>query len=237
MIKTSSDNVRQRKDAAATGTQRYLPIAEIFNDTVILKNGGLRAVVRIEATNFHLKSETEQEAIIAGYGAFLNTITFPIQILVRSTHIDIDTYLAYLRARIGQQKDQLLLTQATFHLNFIMRLLEVADLMQKHFYLIVPTDRNVLRKTLRERWFAWRHVEGGAAQSVRWNAAFSSDSRALKDRVELVQAGLNAIGLHSSRLRTRELIQLYYESYNPTTSQHQKIPQDITELNTDVASF
>lgn len=237
MKKPSNDNVRQRKDATAAGTQYHLPIAEIFNDTVVLKNGGLRAVLHVDATNFNLKSETEQEAIIAGYGAFLNTLSFPIQVLVRSTHANIDTYLAYLQSHIEQQKNQLLLAQATSHLHFIMRLLEVADIMQKHFYFVLPTDRNVQRKTLRETLFVWRHSEGGAVRSVRWNAAFSSDSRLLKDRTELVQSGLNAIGLHSSRLRTRELIQLYYDIYNPKTSQHQKIPQDITDLNTDAASF
>lgn len=237
MTQSSNDDVRQRKEISAASTQYHLPITEICNDTVVLKNGGLRAILRIEATNFNLKSETEQEAIIAGYGGFLNTLSFPIQVLVRSAHLDIDAYLTYLRSKMQQQKNQLLQAQTSSHLDFIMRLMDVADIMQKQFYLILPTDRDALRKTFFGRLFHWHHSEGGGTKSGRWSAAFIEGTRILKDRVELIQSGLNTIGLHCSRLRTRELIQLYYEIYNPKSSQRQKIPQDITDLNTDAASF
>lgn len=236
-LKSPNDNVRQRKAAPVQSTQHSLPITEISNDAVILKNGGLRAVLHIDSTNFNLKSETEQEAIIAGYGAFLNTLSFPIQILVRSTYINIDTYLTYLQSKIEQQKNPFILAQTTAHLNFIVRLLEVADIMHKHFYLILPADRNVLQKTLREKFFKWPRFKESAAKSVHGNLAFSDATRILNDRIELVQSGLHAIGLHSSRLRTRELIQLYYDIYNPKTSQNQRIPTDIGDLNTDATSF
>jgi len=204
---------------------------------VILKNGGLRAILHVEATNFHLKSETEQEAIIAGYGAFLNTVSFPIQILVRSTHINIDTYLAYLQSKMEQQKNLLLQEQTASHINFIVRLLEMADIMQKHFYLILPIDRNVRRKTLLEKFLEWLHPEDSAVKAAQRNREFNEGARMLNDRIELAQSGLNGVGLHTSRLQTRELIQLYYEIYNPQTSQRQKIPQNITDLNTDATTL
>ena len=235
--KSPPDTVRQRKKNPALSTQRYLPIAEIRNDTVILKNGGLRAILHIEATNFNLKSETEQEAIIAGYGAFLNTISFPIQILVRSTHINIDTYLVYLRSKMEQQKNQLLREQTASYTNFIVRLLEVADIMQKHFYLILPIDRNVRRKTLLEKFLEWLHPEDSAVKAGQRNREFNEGASMLKDRIELAQSGLNSIGLHSRRLPTRELIQLYYETYNPQTSKNQKIPRDLADLNTDATTL
>lgn len=235
--KPPPDTVRQRKKNPALSTQRYLPVAEIRNDTVILKNGGLRAILRIEATNFNLKSETEQEAIIAGYGAFLNTISFPIQILIRSTHINIDTYLAYLQSKKEQQTHQLLQEQTAYHINFILRLLEVADIMQKHFYLILPIDRNIRRKTLLEKFLEWLHPEDSAVKAAQRNREFSEGARLLNDRIELAQSGLQSIGLHSTRLQTREIIQLYYEIYNPQTSQHQKIPKDIADLNADATTL
>jgi len=204
---------------------------------VILKNGGLRAILRIEATNFNLKSETEQEAIIAGYGAFLNTLSFPIQILVRSTHINIDAYLAYIQSKMEQQKNELLQEQTASYINFIRRLLEVADIMQKHFYLILPIDRNIRRKTLIEKFLEWLHPEDSAVKAGQRNRAFDEGARMLKDRIELAEAGLNSIGLHSRRLPTRELIQLYYEIYNPQTSKNQKIPKDITDLHTDATTL
>lgn len=235
--KPPHDTVRQRKKGAALGAQRYLPIAEIRNDTVILKNGGLRAILRIEATNFNLKSETEQEAIIAGYGAFLNTLSFPIQIIVRSTHINIDTFLAHLQSKQEQQKNQLLQEQTALHIAFIRRLLEVADIMQKSFYLVLPLDRNVRRKTLLEKFLEWLHPEDSAVKAAHRNREFNEGGRMLNDRVELAQAGLNSLGLHARRLTTRELIQLYYDIYNPQTSQHQKLPQDIADLHTDATTL
>ena len=235
--KPPPDTVRQRKRNPALSTQRHLPIAEIRNDTVILKNGGLRAILRIEATNFNLKSETEQEAIIAGYGAFLNTLSFPIQILVRSTRINIDAYLAYIQSKMERQKNELLQEQTASYINFIRRLLEVADIMQKHFYLILPIDRNIRRKTLIEKFLEWLHPEDSAVKAGQRNRAFDEGARMLKDRIELAEAGLNSIGLHSRRLPTRELIQLYYEIYNPQTSKNQKIPKDITDLHTDATTL
>lgn len=235
--KPPPDTVRQRKRNPALSAQRYLPIAEIRNDTVILKNGGLRAILRIEATNFNLKSETEQEAIIAGYGAFLNTLSFPIQIIVRSTHINIDTFLAHLQSKQEQQKNQLLQEQTALHITFIRRLLEVADIMQKSFYLVLPLDRNVRRKTLLEKCLEWLHPEDSAVKAAHRNREFNEGARMLNDRIELAQAGLNSLGLHSRRLKTRELIQLYYEIYNPQTSQRQKLPQDIADLHMDATTL
>ena len=93
---TPGSTVRSRRKTSLTSTQRFLPIAEIRNDTVLLKNGGLRAILEVEALNFNLKSETEQQGIIAGYGNFVNTIGFPVQIFIRSSKTNIDDYLADL---------------------------------------------------------------------------------------------------------------------------------------------
>lgn len=235
--KPPPDTVRQRKKNPKLSAQQYLPIAEIRNDTVILKNGGLRAIIRIEATNFNLKNETEQEAIIAGYGAFMNTLSFPIQILMRSTHINIDTFLAHLQSKQEQQKNPLLQEQTALHIAFIRRLLEVADIMQKSFYLVMPLDRNVRRKTLLEKVLEWLNPGDSAVKAAHRNREFNEGARMLNDRIELAQAGLNSLGLHPQRLKTRELIQLYYEIYNPQTSQYQKLPQNIGNLHTDAMTI
>lgn len=132
--------VRTRTKSSAASTQRFIPIAEIRNDAVILKNGGLRAVLAVEALNFNLKSETEQQAIIAGYGAFMNTLTFPLQIVMRSTKTNIDDYLTNIREIAAKQENKLLQQQTRAYADFMQRLIEVADIMQKHFYVVVPTD-------------------------------------------------------------------------------------------------
>ena len=114
--------VRSQKHRQAD-VQQFLPLAEIRNDTVFLKNGGMRAVLEIEAINFNLKSETEQQAIVAGYGAFANTLSFPVQIIIRSYKTNIDTYLAYLDS-IGQnQPNELLKAQTLSYTEFLPQIL------------------------------------------------------------------------------------------------------------------
>ncbi|MBI3619409.1 hypothetical protein HY213_05250, partial [Candidatus Peregrinibacteria bacterium] len=103
--------VRQRKKTALTSTQRFLPIAEIRNDSALLKNGGIRAILQVEALNFNLKSETEQQGIIAGYESFVNTINFPLQVVISSTKMNIDPYLDQLRTIAEKQENALLKEQ------------------------------------------------------------------------------------------------------------------------------
>ncbi len=230
---TPKSTVRARKGNAKAATQRFLAIAEIRNDTVLLKNGGLRAVLEVEAMNFNLKSETEQQGIITGYGSFVNTIAFPLQIVIRSTRTNIDEYLKQVR-EIGEKHTNELLKQQTLgYVGFMQRLIDVADIMQKRFYVVVPVDKSIRNKTMLEKFFEWIHPEDNSTKASQRNREFAQGARELKERVELVQTGLSSIGLHTRRLSTRDLIDLYYKIYNPKTSQHEKIPKEIEELGTE----
>ena len=218
--------VRNRKKGVLTSTQRFLPIAEIRSDTVLLKNGGLRAVLMVEALNFNLKSETEQQGIIAGYQGLVNTLSFPIQVVVRSSKMNIDPYLEHLRSLADVQKNELLKTQTLAYAAFVERLIDVADIMQKRFYVVVPMDGNVHHHGLLEQFFGWMSPDDSTSHAAQRARDFSSGSRALKDRVNLVQSGMENIGLISQRLNTHQLIELYYQIYNPKTSQEQKLPEE-----------
>jgi hypothetical protein len=218
--------IRQRKKSALASTQRFLPIAEIRNDTVLLKNGGLRAVLLVEALNFNLKSETEQQGIIAGFEAFVNTLIFPLQITVRSTKVNIDPYIATLRTTAQKQANELLREQTLAYASFIERLVDIADIMQKRFFVIVPVDATMRKKTLLEKFFGWLSPDDSSLKAYQRNREFLGKSKELKERVNLVQTGLENVGLMSRRLTTHELIELYYSIYNPQTSQEQKLPAD-----------
>lgn len=222
--------VKQRKRDPKSATQRYLPIGEIRNDSVLLKNGGLRAIIRVEALNFNLKSETEQQGIIAGYGQFVNTLTFPVQIVMRSTKSNIDPYLDSLLDKAEKQENELLKKQTTSYVAFIQRLLDVADIMQKRFYLVIPIDRNVRKRTLIEQFFEWLSPEDTSSKSSARSRELIQYGKELNERVELVETGLANIGLHAQRLKTRELLELYYQIYNPKTSQREKIPSNMQQL-------
>lgn len=226
------NTVRNRKARTAASTQRFLPIAEIRADTVLLKNGGLRAVLQVEALNFNLKSETEQQGIVAGYGAFVNTITFPIQIVIRSTKTNIDEYLKQLTDLAEKNTNQLMKDQTLGYVAFMSRLLDIADIMQKKFFVVIPVDRSLRKKGLLEQFFDWIHPDDNAGKALARNREFQSGVKELSERVDLVQAGLRNIGLHTRRLETRDLIELYYQIYNPKTSSHEKIPKEgVEEFN------
>lgn len=223
---TPAKTVRQRKKSSLTSTQRFLPIAEIRNDTVMLKAGGIRAIIEVEALNFNLKSETEQQGIISGYESFVNTLNFPLQIVIRSSKMNIDPYLVSLRAIADKQENDLLKSQTLSYASFIERLVDIADIMQKRFLVIIPLDQSVRKKSLLEQFFGWISPDDSTGKAVQRNRDFMQGGKALKDRVNLVQAGLENIGLKGKRLTTHELIELYYQIYNPQTSQEQKLPAD-----------
>lgn len=227
------DTVRSRKKSTANATQRFLPVAEIRNNTILLKNGGMRAVLAVEALNFNLKSETEQQAIISGYGSFVNTLTFPLQIVIRSTRTNIDDYLTQLQTIADKHDNPLLKQQTLGYMQFLAKLIEVADIMQKKFYVVVPLDRSVRHKTSLEQFFDWLHPDDSSAKATQRGKEFNQGSKQLSERIELVNSGLNNIGLHARRLNTRELIDLLYQIYNPKTSQTQKIPTSTEDLHID----
>lgn len=225
--KNIKSTVRIGKKNVHASTQRYLPIAEIRNDTVLLKNGGLRAVLQVEPLNFNLKSETEQQGIIAGYEAFVNTLTFPIQVVMRSTKVNIDPYMEQTRTQAAKQNNPLLKAQTEAYASFIEKIVDVADIMQKRFFVIVPLDdvagQAEKRPGLLNQFLSWVSVDdSGNKAGVRYRN-FPEKSVQLKDRVQQVQAGLHNVGLNSRRLTTQELIELYYQIYNPKASQEQKL--------------
>lgn len=222
--------VKQRKSGMVSSTQRFLPVGEIRSNTVLLKNGGLRAILQVEALNFNLKSETEQQGIISGYESFVNTIDFPLQILVRSSKLDIDPYLVQLRTLAQNQKNDLLRSQTNAYAEFIEKLVDVADIMQKKFYVIVPYDTVPKPKMLIEKFFSWMQPDDSLIKALTRNREFRQSSKFLMERVNLVQVGLENIGLTSKRLETHDLIELYYQIFNPKTSQEQKLPKNDGEL-------
>ncbi len=230
--KAAKSTVRQRKKGVLSGTQRFVPIAEIRGDAVILKNGGVRAVLQVEALNFNLKSETEQQGIISGYESFVNTLFFPLEIVIRSARMNIDPYLVKLRD-IGEKQENELLKHVTFsYADFIEKLVDVADIMQKKFYVVVPLDHTIRKRTLLEKFFGWISPDDSGAKATARSREFADLNRKIKERVNLVQTGLENIGLMSRRLSTHDLIELYYQIYNPHTSLEEKLPPE-SELHTN----
>ncbi len=231
------DTVRSKKKAFSLSTQRYLPIAELKEDTVVLKNGGIRSVLKVNSLNFNLKSEVEQQGIIAGYQAFVNTVIFPIQILIRSTRLNIDPYIKQIQDRARDQTSPLLKEQTIDYANFMEKLVEIADIMQKNFYIIVPVDApSKAKRGLIARFLDWLNVDDTRSKALQRSHEFRAYNKILRDRITLIQSGLENVGITMRRLKTDELVQLYYTTYNPQTAQKQKIG-GVGDLNVDKSAL
>lgn len=219
------DTVKARSASQkSSATQRFLPIAEIHDNTVILKNGGLRAVLQTTSVNFNLKSEEEQNSLIVGYQSFLNSLEFPVQILVRSKKLDIDNYLTNLEQIKEQQQNPLLKQQTAEYQEYVEKLIEYADIMEKKFYVIVPVDAPTGTKIgFIDRFMSHIMPSDSVSKLRTRQKSFKSLRRKLTQRANQVEQALMSINIRTKELNTKELIELYYQSYNPITSRQEKI--------------
>ena len=127
----------------AGATQQFVPVKEIRNGTIILKDGGYRGVLICSSINFGLKSADEQHAITLGFQNFLNTLDFSIQIVINSRKMDLRPYLALLEEKAPEQKTELMRIQLHEYVEFIRSFADQANIMTKSFYIIVPYTPHV----------------------------------------------------------------------------------------------
>jgi len=196
--------------------QQFLDIEEIRDGTVILKSGGLRAVLMVSSINFDLKSTDEQDAIISYYQSFLNSLDFPIQIVISSRKINLKHYLNDLVQKSKEQTNELLHLQMEEYIRFVKGLVEMVDIVNKVFYIVVPFSP-IESKEGGPAEKVKNLFKGGKAISTKEKSAnFKVYKDQLWQRVEHVQYGLNGAGVRMVALNTQELIELYYSFYNPS---------------------
>lgn len=130
--------MNNKKTNTKSSTQSFLEIADIKDNMVILKNGTVRSVLMVSSINFALKNQDEQEGIISSFYSFLNSIDYPLQIVIQSRNLDIDDYLQKLENLSKQQTNELLRMQTLDYTQFVKELLELQSIMTKKFYVIVP---------------------------------------------------------------------------------------------------
>ncbi|MCX6800166.1 MAG: hypothetical protein NT091_03400, partial [Candidatus Falkowbacteria bacterium] len=121
-------------------TQSYLDIAEIRENTVILRDGSMRSVLMVSSINFALKSEEEQNALVAAYVSFLNNLDFSFQIVIQSRELDMENYIKELKQKEKEQTNELLKIQMAEHTKYIEELITIGRIMNKRFYAIIPYD-------------------------------------------------------------------------------------------------
>ncbi|PIR99090.1 hypothetical protein COT87_01315 [Candidatus Collierbacteria bacterium CG10_big_fil_rev_8_21_14_0_10_44_9] len=207
------------KSKPTNSTQKYLPIKEVRDGILVLKTGGFRTVLMVNAINFNLKSRDEQEAMMQQYQSFLNGLGFPIQIVVQSRMLNLDDYLTQLDVLSRKQTNDLLHTQTVEYTNFVRELIGVANIMSKTFYLVVPYDTGVELPT--GGLFAGLFGKKGRPLSL--GGKFAEVKTKLMERTSLASSGLAGLGLHNVQLNTQELVELFYTTYNIDTARRQKL--------------
>jgi hypothetical protein len=207
-------NKKKRKNQKYSSLQNQMDVSDIKKGTIVLKDGSLRMILAVSSINFDLKSSDEKEAIILSYQEFLNTLDFPIQILISSKRFDVDPYLEMLEKREKKEEKELLKNQINDYVHFIKELTQVGNIMSTLFYVIIP-------------FYPIESKEGGILEKLSTSVnprkaiyqkreTFETYRNQTIKRVEQVKGALGGMGLHIASLETSELIELFYNSYNPS---------------------
>lgn len=213
--------VNKKKSLAST--QHSLAVAEIKNDSLVMKDGTLRAVLMVSSINFALKNEDEQNAIVSSYVSFLNSLEYPLQIVIQSRKLNIKPYLEKLTQMERSQNNDLLRTQIADYRSFVSELVQLGNIMSKNFFIIVPYDP--LSNKKRGFWSRFSELLSPAVIVRLKETRFLERKRELDMRVRLVESGLRGIGLESARLDTQSLIELLYNTFNPDLALVEPLPE------------
>ena len=208
-------------------TQKYLDVAEIRDDVLVMKDGSLRAVLLTSSINFGLKSEEEQEAVVQSYVSFLNAIDFPLEIVIQSRRLNIDPYLESLETIEREQTNDLLRVQIADYRQFVTELISMGQIMSKKFFMIVPYRGEGVTVN-KPKGFLERLQEVASPTAVIHlkEERFRSKLAALGSRADHVANGLTAMGLRVQQLNTQQLIEMLYMTYNPDLAE----PQHLTDI-------
>ncbi|RTK95199.1 hypothetical protein EKI60_01950 [Candidatus Saccharibacteria bacterium] len=222
-------------------TQNALQIAEIRDGIVIMNDGSFRSVIMAKSINFDLMSPQEREAVEYSYQGFLNSLYFPIQILVRSQKVDLEPYIEKLDKIRTEHDNMLLALLMEDYINYMDQLSRQTNIMDKKFYVVVPYFPTVdLQGTIASSKGFLSNL--GSMFSNKQQQVVTIDEAALakakdelRNRVQAILGGLMQCGIQGLPLDTQELIELYYDSYNPDTATRQEL-KNFNDLSVPVVT-
>lgn len=218
-------------------SQNSLLLSEIRDGMVIMNDGSFRAVVTCRSINFDLMSDREREGVEFSYQNFLNSLYFPVQILVRSQRVDIGPYLQKL-GRIRRDQDNMLLgVLMDDYINFIDALSQEANIMDKNFYIIIPYyPAGDVNTAINQSKGLLASIFNPQVQTnvVIDRNTYNKAKDEIGNRVNSVVSGLYQIGVRAAQLKTKELASLYYDFYNPDTATRQPLGDFESVIGTHV---
>jgi hypothetical protein len=202
----------------ARAAQDFVPIKEVRDGIIVLKDGGLRAVLIASSINLSLKSSDEQMAIITQFQSFLNGLDFQTQIVMQSRRLDIRPYLQTLEMRLKEQNEQLLKIQTREYIDFIKSFTDEVNIMTKSFFVVVPYSSQILKSgdgMLDSLLGGSQKKQIENSKKAMELASFEEKRSQLDQRIGVIVSGLSGLGIRSSQLKTEEVVELFYKTFNP----------------------
>lgn len=201
-------------NSSKPATQDFVPVRDIKENVVVLKDGKICTILLASSINFALKSAEEQQAILTQFQSFLNTIDFSIQFYVQSRRLDITPYLLQLEARESLQDNDLMRIQIREYIQFIRTFTTEVDIMSKNFFIVIPyTPIGANIASGISSVFGGKNKKGKATYDER---QFEEYRTQLEQRSTLVEQGLIRIGVRTVPLQNEELVELFYHIFNPS---------------------
>ena len=201
----------------SASTQKFTEIENIIDDIIFFSGGSAAMVIEVTATNFSLLSKGEQDAKVASYVAFLNSLSFPIQIFIRNKQLDISSYLKLLATQETAEQNPLVKERIRLYREFVSELVKVNMVLDKNFYIVVSFS------------FLERGLSATAAGvKNKGNASdFAGNARAgLHTKAQAIQSQLQSLNLKTKVLSQNELTALFYEAYNGDAAQAMQVGKD-----------
>lgn len=196
-------------------SQEFVPIKEIRDGIIILKDGSYRSIVMASSLNFALKSQDEQTSIIMQFQNFLNSLNFSVQICIQSRRLDIKPYLKLLESREKEQENDLMRLQVRQYIEFITALTETSNIMTKSFFVVIPYAASGISTEKTSAITDIFKKKTVAENKADKESSFEENRSQLEQRVAVVEEGLTRCGIRVVELGTEELTELFYKSFNP----------------------
>ncbi len=213
--------IQKGKQEAQFNTETMLPISEIKDGYAILKDGGIRAILKADGINLDLKNFDEIQTILEQYKRFLNGLEFPLQFLVRNTYLDLREYLNYVHQNVHQLDPGALKEQGQRYESFLEDInMKQGLIYVKEFYIVIPyyeqdADADQVKKPWRSKFMDTLNSKDDVESIVSRYRNFVKGQKMLNTRISLIQEGLNSLGIKTEFLNTKEVISLLFSVYNP----------------------
>lgn len=216
-----NQHIQKGKQEQQFNTETMLPISEIKDGFCILKDGGIRAILKADGINLDLKNFDEIQTLLEQYKRFLNGLEFPLQFLVRNTYLDLREYLHYIKWNISKIHTWALKTQGQNYVDFLENInMKQGLIFVKQFYVIIPyyvgeNDSEQVKKARWEKFMDTLNAKDDIETVVGRYRNFVKGQKMLQTRISLIQEGLAGMGIQTEQLGTRDIISLLFSMYNP----------------------